>query len=63
MYWNIWTWYCSFFISTQISVASLFKKDLELLTDEKGITGGICHAIHRYAKVSNKYTKIYDKNK
>ena len=30
---------------------------------EKGIRGGICHAIHRYAKVSNKYMKNYDKNK
>ena len=24
---------------------------------EKGIKGGICHAIHRYAKASNKYMK------
>ena len=29
---------------------------------EKGIRGGICHAIHRYAKASNKYTKNYDEN-
>ena len=43
---------------------------LELLTEydvslmgEKGIRGGICHAIHRYAKASNKYMKNYDKNK
>ena len=35
---------------------------LELLIDvdrllmvEKGIRGGICHVIHRYAKVNNKY--------
>ena len=46
------------------------KEKLELLTDidtlltvEKGIRGGIRHAIHRYAKVNNKYMKEYDKNK
>ena len=43
---------------------------LELFTDydtlimvEKGIRGGICHAIHRHAKANNKYIKNYDKNK
>ena len=30
---------------------------------EKEIRGGKCHVIHRYAKVNNKYKKIYDKNK
>ena len=42
---------------------------LELLTDnamlmmiEKEITGGICHAIYRYAKSNNKYMKNYNKN-
>ena len=49
-----------------------FKKTgvkLELLTDiymllmvEKRIRGGICHAIHKYAKANNKYKKNYDKN-
>ena len=33
-----------------------------LLMVEKGIRGGICHAIHRYAKANNKYMKNYDKN-
>ena len=43
---------------------------LERLTDvdmlfilEKGIRGGICHAIYRYAKRNNKLMKNYDKNK
>ena len=33
-----------------------------LLMVQKGIRGGICHAIHRYAKANNKYMKNYDKN-
>ena len=43
---------------------------LELSTDidmllmvEKGITGGMCHAIHGYAEANNKYMKTYDKSK
>ena len=52
--------------------ACLRKKagvELEFLTDldmllmvEKGIRGGICRVIHRYAKANNKYIKNYDKN-
>ena len=29
---------------------------------EEGIRGGICHAIHRYAKTNNKYIKDYNKD-
>ena len=53
-------------------MASSFKKtgvELELLTDtnmllmvQKEIRGGICHAIHHYAKANNKYMKAYNKN-
>ena len=53
-------------------MASMFKKtdlEIELITDadillmiEKGIRGGICHAIHRYTKANNKYMKNYDEN-
>ena len=34
-----------------------------LLMVEKGVKGGICHTIHRYAKANKKYMKDYDKNK
>ena len=32
-----------------------------LLMVEKEIRGEICHAIHRYVKVNNKYMKHFDK--
>ena len=34
-----------------------------LLMVEKGIRGGICYSINRYAKANNEYMKNYDKNK
>ena len=54
-------------------MASSFKKTevkSELLTDierplivEKHIKGGICYAIHQYAKASNKHMNDNNKNK
>ena len=63
----------AFFLSaSRLSWQACLKKTeirLELLTNidmllmvEKGTRGGICHAIHRYAKANNKYMKNYDKN-
>ena len=34
-----------------------------LLTVEKGIRGGICHAIYKHAKANNKYMKIMIKTR
>ena len=34
-----------------------------LLVLEEGIRGGICHAVHPYAKANNKYMRNYDKSK
>ena len=47
---------------------TLVKLDLStdinmLLMVEKGIRGGICHAIYQCVKANNKYIKIYYKNK
>ena len=33
-----------------------------LMMVEKGIRGGICHAMHRYAKTNNNYIKNYKKH-
>ena len=57
-----------FFSATGLAWQAAFKKTrviLELLTDinmllmvEKGIRGGIYHAIHRYPQTNNKYERI-----
>ena len=49
------------FKKTGIKLELLTDNDI-LMTVEKGIRRGICHAIHRYAKVNNKYRKNYNKN-
>ena len=47
---------------TKVKLSLLTDIDL-LLMVEKGIRGGIYHAIHWYAKVKSKYIKSYDKSK
>ena len=33
-----------------------------LLMVEEGISGGICHSIHRYTKANNKYMENFNNN-
>ena len=47
---------------TEVKVELLTDVDM-LLMVEKGIRGGICHAIYRYAKAKNRYMKNYNKDK
>ena len=64
---------CKFFSALGYAWQVALKKTklkLDLLTDidmllmvEKGIGGGICDSMYRYAKANNKYMKDYDKNK
>ena len=46
----------------EVKLELLTKNDI-LLIVEKGIRGGICHAIHTYSKANNKYIKNYNKSK
>ena len=46
---------------TEVRLGLLTNID-KLLMIEKGIRGGICHAIQRYTIKNNKYMKNYDKN-
>ena len=46
---------------TRVELQLLRDTDM-LLMVEKGIRGGIVHAIHRYANANIKYMKNYDKN-
>ena len=46
---------------TEVKLELLNIVDM-LLMVEKGIRGGICHAIHRYAKANSKYIINNDAN-
>ena len=46
---------------TEVKLELLTDNDMLLMVEER-IRGGMCHAIHRYAKANNKYMKNYDKN-
>ena len=47
---------------TEIKLELLTDKDM-LLMIKKEIRGGMCHAIHRYAKANNKHMKDHYKDK
>ena len=49
-------------IKTGVELKLLMDIDM-LLMVEKGIRGGMCHAIHHCTKANKKYMKDYDKNK
>ena len=46
---------------TEVELESLTDIDMSLMV-ERGIRGGICHAIQRYAAANNKYVKNYNKD-
>ena len=46
---------------TEVELELITNVDM-LLMIEKGIRGGICHAIDRYAKANNKHEINYDEN-
>ena len=51
-----WTSTVSLFKQARVKLESLTDIDI-LLMVEKGIKGGTCNAIHRYARANNKYMK------
>ena len=71
MSWNTWTRLCSFSYCTRIKMVSIFKKYQSkirsfnwywfVINGKKGVTGRICHAIHRYANNIYYLMESYDK--
>ena len=51
----------AYFKKTGVNLESLLDIDM-LLMVEKGIRGGFCQAMHRYAKANNEYINNYDKS-
>ena len=52
------------FLSTpelEVQLELITNPDMLLMVEE-GIRGGMCHAIHRYAKANNEYMKSYDED-
>ena len=47
---------------TEIEIELLTDVDM-LLMVEKGSRGGICHLIHRYATINNRYMRKYNKDR
>ena len=67
---EIWVTIMTYMFKAWQAFLKMTEVELELLNDinmllivEKRIRGGICHAIHRYAKGNKKYMKNYEKNK
>ena len=56
----ILVWQASF-KKTEVKLDLLTDVDM-LLMVEKGISGGICHAVHRYAKANNNYMRDNNEN-
>ena len=57
--------YQDFYLKRDTLLLANVFEDFMLLIAGRGIRGGICHSVNRYANANNKrkYTKKYSKNK